>query len=1126
MQLFKKRTARKRTVGRRNRGGFQAYDNFKRNKRKRNKTKFSSSDWNKWLQVVTRFYKNSNKIDLGDCETTKSISQANTLLVRISNDNRPYVNVRVLGSEMIALLDSGASVSVLGSKGMYLIEKFELNVLPSRHSNISTADGTAQPISGAINLPIHLDNVLRIVEVLVVPSLEHSIILGSDFCKLFDITLDFRNNSYQVGGSHKLECSYVSSEKSPVPFVKDKSELSKNQTRDLEQIVSKFKELSWNEGETLGRTNMITHRIDTGDSQPLKQRHHNMSPYMLDHLNKELDKMLELGVVSKSCSPWASPVLLVKKASGELRFCFDGRKLNSVTKKDAYPLPHVDHILNKLSGARYLSSIDLKSAFWQIPLEESSKEKTAFVIPSRGLYNFNVMPFGLSNAAQTQQRLMETVLGYQLEPYCFVYLDDVIIATPTFEKHVEVLEEVFSRLKTANLTINLNKCEFCRPSLKYLGFLIDRQGLRTDPEKIAAMINFQRPTTVTELKRFVGIVGWYRRFIPSYSSLTSPLTSLIKGKRKSQKISWDDKAEDAFRKIKEALVTAPILASPDFKKMFTIQCDASDVGVGCVLSQEDDDGREVVIAFASRTLSDAEKKYTVTEKECLAVLFGVHKFRCYIEGTRFKVITDHHSLLWLSNLKDPCGRLARWAVKMQQYDMLLEHRKGSLNVVPDALSRAPLVDSALINLDPEKCNADPWYERMVRIVQHAPDQFSNYSVRNGLLYKHVSRTVEQPPNLPEWKLVVPKQARKFVLQECHNEPTAAHLGNLKTLAKVQELYYWPKMRTFVRRYVKRCKTCAAQKARNTARPGFMGQPKQCSFPWQMISVDTVGPLPNSTLGNKYLLMVSDYFTKFVLIHPMRQASGKPIADFLENQVFLIYGAPQVMTCDNGTEFINKNVQQVCSKYGVKVWCNARYHAQVNQVERVNRVVETAIRSYVEGDDHRRWDAEIHKIGYAIRSAVHESTGYSSTFLNFGRYVPIDGKFYGDVDRAEEFNLQPYNIDQYAEEVSRQPEIFRSVSSHLDKAYKRHADHYNKNKRQAELYNVGDRVWKKNYVLSSGAHQYSAKLVAKHVPCRIRRKVSPLVYEVEDESGIALGRWHVKDLKPYYPDEEDSDDSLY
>lgn len=1069
------------------------------------------SGWKSWLRTVSNF-----------CAGRTFSPKANPLFITRADDNRPYIRVSILGKEIVALLDSGATHSIIGSQGMFILRWFCLKLSKSSDPSILTADGAAQTITGSLSLPINIGNTLRLLKVFVVPSLRHGLILGSDFCRMFNLTLNFESNSYFVGTTEvsvapKKSDSFCKSVET-INVIHSHGDLSTEQRQDLERMILRFHRLSWLDGTKLGRTNAITHNINTGDASPFRQRQYPLSPYMLKHLYDELDKMLALGVVRRSSSPWSSPILLVKKSNGEYRFCFDGRKLNSVTKRDSYPLPLVDHILNKLTGAQYLSSVDLKSAFWQIPLDESSCEKTAFVVPGRGLYEFTVMPFGLNNAPQTQQRLMDMVLGPELDPYVFVYLDDVIIATPTFEKHLEVLSEVYSRLEAAKLTINLDKCEFCLPSLKYLGFVVDREGLRTNPEKVEAMINYPSPKTATEIKRFVGLCSWYRRFIPHFSSITAPITALLKGRRKSQRIQWSEAAEESFLRIKQALVSAPVLAAPNFDKPFTIQCDASDVGLGCVLSQLDSESREVPVAFASRTLSRTERRYTATEKECLAVLFGVQKFRPYVEGTHFYVITDHNSLLWLHRLKDPVGRLARWAVKLQQFNMTIEHRKGIHNVVPDALSRAPLQVN-LLQITEEDIDNDRWYRNMITIVGRLPDSFPLYDIIDGQLYYHVSSDFGFRNDPNQWKLVVPQTRRREVLRECHDEPTAGHLGIFKTMNRVMDLYYWPNMRRDIKKYVRRCRICAAQKVSCQARPGFMGKQKRVSWPWQVIACDIIGPMPKSARGNMYLLVVTDWFSKFTLLCPLRQASAEPISKFLEENVFLIYGAPQILLCDNGTEFTANKMKNLAQRYGVKMWINARYHSQVNFVERYNRTIGAAIRSYLDNTDHRTWDQEIQKVAFALRTAVNESTGFSPVFLNFGRHVPVNGEYYGRLRDLDEVNPDALR-EFHAKEMEELPEVYKEVQRRLGEAYQRNARSYNAGKRPADVYNVGDQVWKRNHTMSSSAKHIAAKLSPKFTPAIVRRAVSDLVYELEDDTGTNLGRWHVKDLKPYIDPESD------
>lgn len=494
--------------------------------------------------------------------------------------------------------------------------------------------------------------------------------------------------------------------------------------------------------------------------------------------------------------------------------------------------------------------MDLRSAFWQIPLDQSSKEKTALCIPGRGLFQFNVLPFGLSNATQCQQRLMDAIFGPELEPNIFCYLDDLIIVSSTFEKHLELLYEVARRLQEANLTVNFEKCEFFRSSLKYLGYIVDRFGLKTDPVKVSAMVNFPQPKNTTEVKRFTGLCSWYRRFIPQFSTLMAPINELIKNRKKGQKIFWNPKAQKAFEDIKQALVSAPLLVSPDFSIPFIVQCDASDVGLGCVLLQIQD-GEEKVIAYASRSLNKSERNYSVTEKECLACIFACEKFRPFIEGVSFTLISDHASLLWFLKLKNPTGRLARWSVRLSQFDFVLEHRKGKFNVIPDALSRAPAIVSdgeecqffdkpsddifalnntnTCISLDIKLDNV--FYNKIRSQILHDPKSFPQWNVIDGYVDKLLPSKIQIDSNVSDWKLLVPKPQRRHIISSCHDDAKAAHLGYFKTYSRVSLTYYWSKMRRDINKCIKTCKVCSAQKAPNYKKFGLMGVKRKVRFPF-------------------------------------------------------------------------------------------------------------------------------------------------------------------------------------------------------------------------------------------------------------------------------------------------------
>lgn len=679
----------------------------------------------------------------------------------------------------MGLIDSGATSTIIGKQGWEQLSLLNLTLKTGNIASCTIANGDQCSVLGMVTVPVSLENKVILIDMLVIPSLPHVLILGADFWRRMGIIPDLRNDRwfFAVDGVNEVETND-----------NNLYSLSEHQETLLKAL---YDELFADMPEDVGRTSLLKHRIIT-DSMPIKQKYYPVSPVVQKCIDEELDKMLREGIIEPSNSAWASPIILVTKADKKsYRFCIDYRRLNQVSQKDAYPLPRITTILDKLREARYLSTIDIKSAFWQIEMEENSKQYTAFTVPNRGLFQFRRMPFGLSNSPATWQRLIDQVIGNSLEPNVFVYLDDIVLVTDTFEKHISLLREIFRRIKVAGLTVSREKCVFCKPELRFLGYVINRFGLQTDSDKVRAILDLPRPKNVKEVRIVIGMTGWYRRFIDHYSTLVAPITNLL---RKHNKFVWSDECEKSFSILKERLVHAPVLSCPNYDLPFTVQCDASGFGLGAVLSQSHPDG-EKVVAYISRSLTRLERNFTVTERECLAVLWACDHLRSYLEGVPFTVITDHHALLWLRNLKDPRGRLVRWAVALQQYDFEIVHRKGKDHLVPDCLSRSvPVLDGVKVN-DCENNFGDGWYAKQVRRVLDDPRKYVQWRVENGVLYKCID--VKYPElsdiEVDSWKQVVPKPQRSVLLSQAHDALTSGHFGTLKTFNKLSQRYYWPKM---------------------------------------------------------------------------------------------------------------------------------------------------------------------------------------------------------------------------------------------------------------------------------------------------------------------------------------------
>lgn len=553
-------------------------------------------------------------------------------------------------------------------------------------------------------------------------------------------------------------------------------------------------------------------------------------------------------------------------------------------------------------------------------------------------------------------------------------------------------------------------------------------------------------------------------------------------------------AEMALNKLKVALTTAPVLRTPDFSKEFVIQVDACDSGMGAVICQDLGLGDQVV-EYMSLKFTSAQTKYSTTEKECLALILAIEKFRPYIEGVSFKAITDHASLLWLKNLKDPTGRLARWALRLQMYNFQLVHRKGSFNHVPDALSR----NIASLNVT-QPC--DEWYASLRNKILKNPNDFPGFKCDDEGVYKYVSTS----KNGFVWKLVVPDTLRMQVINEAHNPPTAAHGGMNKTLNRIKLRYFWPSMTKDTKNYVRTCEICQTTKYPNITLRHEMGAMKDPVKPWEMVSVDLMGPLPRSSKGNIFLLVITDVFTKFVLLKPLRKSSSTLVNQYIE-ECFMLFSVPRVVISDNGTQFTSNLYKKLLSDYKVKPWYTAAYHAQANPVERTNKVIKTAIRAYIE-ENHKSWDVNIHQIACSIRSSVHDSTKQSPYFLNFGQEMVLNGDTYSLDKKLSSFDTLESDRLILLEHTR------KKIHENLVNAYKNYSHRYNLRSRKIQ-FKEGDVVLKRNFQLSDAVKGYTAGLGKTFVKCKILKKVGTNCYRLSNMDGKDIGLFNVKDLNVFY-----------
>ena len=750
--------------------------------------------------------------------------------------------------------------------------------------------------------------------------------------------------------------------------------------------------------------------------------------------------MLQIGAIRRSNSPWASAIVLVRKKDGALRFCIDLRKLNERTVKDAYSLPRIEDSLDSLNGSCIFTSIDLKSGYWQVELDEKSIPLTAFTVGPLGFYECVRMPFGLTNAPATFQRLMESCLGELHLNWCIIYLDDVIVFSKTPEEHIERLEAVFKKISDAGLKLKPSKCEFFKKRIHYLGHIVSNKGIETDPKKIEAIVKWPRPRTVHEVRKFLGFTNYYRKFVYKYAQIARPLNKLISGenaKKKHRKVDWEEEQENSFCELKDACTKTPVLAYADYKKPFRVNTDASERGLGSVLYQKQDDSTFRVIAYASRSLSKTEKNYNAHKLEFLALKWAItERFHEYLYGGDFEVFTDNNPLTYvLTSAKlDATGQ--RWVASLANYNFKIFYRCGRSNIDADSLSRIPLevvqenhaqtgpiVKSLLLSQHdairvPHLPNAViPIHELIVRTdfqltkAQWKEEQGTDPSIRKivdlirtkklasyecqktdpndlkGLMRQRKDLFLEngllyrkahfKTTNKLIHQFVMPVQFRKRTVMVCHDD--YGHLGMDRVLVLLQERYFWPKMSEDVRMYIRQCDRCMRFKKTKERTELF---PITATYPLELVHLDFLS-IGGKEDKMKNVLVVTDHFTRYAQCYVTKNQTALTVANELVNKYFTIYGWPDKILTDRGTSFENELFHEICKMAKIKKLRTGSYRPQTNgQCERFNKTLLNMLGT-LPNEAKRRWQDWVPTLTHAYNCTTSKTTGFSPYYLIYG-----------------------------------------------------------------------------------------------------------------------------------------------
>ena len=1010
-------------------------------------------------------------------------------------ERSPRVIARIDGFPIEVILDGGSTANVISAE---TVEECGLPVDLNTQMTLVMADGRHVKTSKTATAQLQIGELSFNIQGYVLDGLDYDILLGRTWLKAHntvtnwstgefriqhdgeefvlplcteediyqlkeykrtmveeDISESETEETYRVDVRKEIDMEIISEKKELIAKKVQDSELTDKEAEKLLEVLEQKKHLLAVSEKELTVSEVTPHTIDTGEAKPIMSRPYQIPRAHQDFLRNKIASLLELDLIKESSGPWSFPVVLVKKKDGSLRMCVDYRKLNAVTTRDAWPMPIIDDLLQELGGARFFTTLDLYAGYWQIKVAPEDQEKTTFTT-NMGNFKFSVMPFGLVNAPATFQRAMSKVLAAYLHKFVIVYLDDVTIYSQDEKIHLEHINLVLNTLETVQLKINLAKCHFAKRRVEFLGHVISEGGVQTDAKKIEVITKYPTPTTITEVRGFLGMTSYYRKFIKNFAEIAEPLHCLL---RKEKIYVWNAEAEIAFCRLKTALSQSPVLDYPRWNKEFLVYCDASNVAIGVAVHQKDEREVERPIAFGSRRLTKAEQNYSTTEKEFLAIIFGLKKFRYMLLGQEVIIRSDHRPLRELIQAKEPTGRLARWILLLQEYAPKIEYVKGKENVVADALSRVEvfsiqeqgILGQVYAYLNEGKLPMTR--KERIRVFRLA----RKLKLEKGKLYKQ-TKTGWVPVIIGDDPL------KRKILERMHDQ--AGHVRARGLFEALKDLVYWPGMYQDATKYVEQCVNCQKHEKAVKKQTGFV---IPVSHLFERFGIDFVGPLPRSSKKNEYLLVAVEYLTRWPIAKATRKADAEAVVKFLIELVEM-YGIPKEILTDNGTHFKNKKVKDLCEALGIAHKFTTAYHPQSNGLtERMNQSLIGKIKRMIQGQP-KEWDRHLATALFAIRTQVNRTTGYTPFELMYGI-------------KAKVTNLVP-RIEQ--------------VSDTLEEMREKARERISKNNlREFEKYEVDDLV-----LLQGGT---LAKLEPPCIgPYRILKAYQNNTYEIEGITGRVNG----------------------
>ena len=890
----------------------------------------------------------------------------------------------------------------------------------------------------------------------------------------------------------------------------DWSHLTPHQRQQLKQLLMKNEAVFILEKYELGKFKDVSAHLNVTDPTPVRAPLFRYPDKAKPLIAEMLEEMRDKDIIEPSTAAWVSPIVLVKKPDGSQHMCLDYRKVNTHLQVDIQPLPRLEELVESAVGNKYYTSLDMKDAYYQIPLDEVSRDLTTFT-DGTSLYRFKRLPFGLSCSPAIFVRVMQNMLAPLVKQgWLRNYLDDVVIWAPSFSTMVKRLHQLFQHFIENGVKLNVTKCNFGQPEVKYLGHLISEKGCRPCPDNIAAIKTMKHPKNVKEVRRFLGMTGFYRKHIQSYAQLAIPLTNLL---RKNEPFLWTPHCQESFEKLKEELITAPLLVKAQVNCPFELHTDASSDHVGAVLQQRQRDGSLKPIAYFSKKLKPTEQRYSTTDREALAIILACRNFHHFLWGTLFTIVTDHQPLVSVFKRKTKSSRMGRWAVEMQDYRFKIQYNPGKQNQVADQLSR-PVRSIVQQNQDNylgltkaemiEKQQAEPRWKELITFLEggalprkkYPRALLNQFLLYEGLLYLSCDRN----DNSIQLKLVIPQDLRKLALALGHVKESA-HLGRRKTIDKLETYFYWPSLRTDVTQYVKECLPCQQHKGQRGLQQPWQELPP-VRRPLDRISIDLTDMFSGMN-GYRYVLTVLDHYSRFVKFYTTRTKTTEEVGKNFQ-QFLYDFGVPLLVISDRGGEFTSSQFQQLCAKFNITMGYTTPYHPRGNSLtERMHGTMKTLLGLLCTGLPYK-WPQYLGETQRVLNTAVHTTLGEQPHFVFFSRRAP----------RQISTLLPTFDEDVDEPAIESAHELIQKTHLQMARKFRTVANR----KRKTETVEVNDLVWvHKEHTVPGTARKLNVKWTGPYkVIEKVRDGAKYVLRNLFNDNTIERA---AEKVKPYWGKEE-------